>query len=155
MLKPDFAEILLDQLNNDIGFAFSVSPTIVHSPQNVTVDEAGRKDVTLFCNATSRPAAVISWVRVKDGSTLTSGNVLTIQAADRSHRGRYSCVANNGVGHSASKSAYLDVHCMLNIVYFNFVVLFLFVQTFVPLYIKYKILRFGDEVIESLSVFSV
>lgn len=116
----------------------------------MTVNEAERKNVTLFCNATGRPAAAISWVRVKDGSTLASGNILTIQAADRSHRGRYRCVANNGVGHSASKSAYLDVHCMLNIVYFNFVVVCLS-----PLYIKYKIFRLGDEVIESLSVFSV
>lgn len=102
-------------LNNEIGFALSVSPTIVHSPQNMTVNEAERKNVTLFCNATSRPAAVISWVRVKDGLTLASGNPLTIQAADRSHRGQYRCVANNGVGHTASKSAYLNVHCMFNI----------------------------------------
>ena len=119
----------------------------------MTVNEAERKNVTLFCNATGRPAAAISWVRVKDGSTLASGNILTIPAADRSHRGRYRCVANNGVGHSASKSAYLDVHCTLNIVYFNFVVVCLFVQKFLPLSIKYKILGFGDEVIESLSVF--
>lgn len=100
----------------------------------MTVDEAEGKDVTLFCNATSRPAAVISWVRVKDGSTLASGNILTIQAADRSHRGRYRCVADNGVGHSASKSAYLDVHCMLTLF-----ILILSLFACLPLYIKYKI----------------
>ena len=119
----------------------------------MTVNEAERKNVTLFCNATSRPAAVISWVRVKDGLTLASGNPLKIQAADRSHRGQYRCVANNGVGHTASKSAYLNVHCMFNIVFFflsYFVVVCLFVQTFLLLYIKYTILRFGAEVIESL-----
>ena len=67
--------------------------------------------MTFFCNATARPKASLSWVRVKDDVTLASGNTLTITIADRSDRGEYKCVADNGVGHVASKSAYLDVHC--------------------------------------------
>ena len=101
----------------------------------MTVNEVERKNVTLFCNATSRPAAVIFWVRVKDSLTLALGNTLTIQAADRSHRGQYRCVANNGVGHTASKSAYLNVHCMFNIVFFF--VFFLIFQLFVCLFKRF------------------
>lgn len=85
------------------------SPTIVHSPQNVTVTEIERKNVTMFCNATGRPTAQLTWIRVKDGVRVAYGNLLTIRAADRSYRGEYRCEANNGVGQPASKSAYLDV----------------------------------------------
>ena len=95
----------------DIFLCFAVSPNVVHSPQNFTVMETEKKNVTFFCNATGRPKAGLSWVRVKDSVTLASGNTLTITAADRSDRGEYKCVADNGVGQPASKSAYLDVHC--------------------------------------------
>ena len=48
---------------------------------------------------------------MKDGVTLASGHNLLIAAADRSDLGEYRCVADNGVGNPATKSAYLDVHC--------------------------------------------
>ena len=67
--------------------------------------------MTMFCNATGRPTAQLTWIRVKDGVRVAYGNLLTIRAADRSYRGEYRCEANNGVGQPASKSAYLDVLC--------------------------------------------
>ena len=90
---------------------FAVSPNIEHGPQNYTVIDTERKNVTMYCNATGRPAARLYWVRVRDGTTVASGNTLHITAADRSDRGEYRCVADNGVGSPAIKSAYLDVHC--------------------------------------------
>lgn len=93
-------------------FSFiKVSPEINHGPQNRTVIETDRINVTMFCNATGKPAVRLSWVRVKDGATLAFGHTLLITAADRFDRGEYRCVAENGVGNSATKSAYLDVQC--------------------------------------------
>ena len=65
----------------------------------------------MFCNATGKPAVRLSWVRVKDGATFAFGHTLLITAADRFDRVEYRCVAENGVGNSATKSANLDVQC--------------------------------------------
>ena len=92
-------------------FLFSVSPDIDHSPQNITVMEIERRNITMHCNATGRPTPQLSWIRVRDGKTVASGNTLLISAADRSHGGEYRCVADNGVGNPVSKLAYLNVHC--------------------------------------------
>ena len=67
----------------------------------------------MFCNATGKPAVRLSWIRVQDGTTLAFGNTLLITAADRFDRGEYRCVADNGVGIAATKSANLDVQCKL------------------------------------------
>lgn len=80
-------------------------------PRNIIVLEEERRNVTLSCNATGRPTPRLSWLRVRDGITLASGNNLLITNADRSFRGEYRCVADNGVGNPVSVSAYLDVHC--------------------------------------------
>lgn len=73
--------------------------------------EKERRNVTLYCNATGRPTAQLSWVRVRDGNTVAFGNTLMISAADRSHRGEYRCIADNGVGNPVSTSVYIDVLC--------------------------------------------
>ncbi|RMX54502.1 hypothetical protein pdam_00019992 [Pocillopora damicornis] len=83
--------------------------SIIHSPQNITVMEKERKNVTLYCNATGKPAPRLSWIRERDGKIVASGNTLVILSADRSHRGEYRCVADNGVRSPVSKSAYLNV----------------------------------------------
>ena len=55
----------------------------------------------------------LSWIRVSDSKTVASGNTLSIPIADRTHRGRYKCVADNGVGNPVSKSTFLEVYCKL------------------------------------------
>ena len=77
--------------------------------------EKERKNVTLYCNATGKPAPRLSWIRERDGKIVASGNTLVILSADRSHRGEYRCVADNGVRSPVSKSAYLNVLCKLRI----------------------------------------
>ena len=107
-------------LKKAIVFPFTVSPNIIHGPQNVTVKETENRNVTLYCNATGRPAARLSWVRVKDEKTVASGNTLLITAAGRSDLGEYRCIAENGVGNPATKSAYVDVHCKFILFFFIF-----------------------------------
>lgn len=97
----------------NIFLFFPVSPVFGNVPQNVTVLEQERRNVTMYCNATGRPTVKLSWIRVRDGKTVASGNNLLILAADRSHRGKYRCVADNGVGNPVSKLAFLEVHCKL------------------------------------------
>ena len=94
-------------------FIFLVSPMINYISRNVTLLERDRRNVSMYCNATGRPVAQLSWIRVRDGKTVASGNTLLISPADRLHRGEYRCAADNGVGNAASKSAYLDVLCKL------------------------------------------
>ena len=77
--------------------------------------EKERKNVTLYCNATGKPAPRLYWIRERDGKIVASGNTLVILSADRSHRGEYRCVADNGVRSPVSKSAYLNVLCKLRI----------------------------------------
>ena len=96
---------------SDLKRPFTDSPVIVFFPGNITVFESEKHNVTLFCNATGRPTASLSWIRVSDETTVASGNTLLIQTADRTDRGEYRCEANNGVGNAASKTAYLDVQC--------------------------------------------
>ncbi|XP_078352588.1 uncharacterized protein LOC144637397 isoform X1 [Oculina patagonica] len=86
------------------------SPVIDNGPRNITVLEQERRNVTLYCNATGKPTAELSWIRVRDGKTVAFGNTLLISAVDRSHRGEYRCIADNGVRKPVSKSAFLDVH---------------------------------------------
>ena len=90
---------------------FVVSPTVDYICCNVTILEKERRNVTMYCNATGRPAAQLSWIRVADGKTLVTGNTLVITAAGRSHRGEYRCVSDNGVRNPVSKSAYVNVLC--------------------------------------------
>ena len=92
-------------------YIFLVSPTIEYICCNVTVLEKERRNVTMSCNATGRPAAQLSWIRAADGKTLVAGNTLVISAAGRSHRGEYRCVGDNGVRSPVSKSAYVNVLC--------------------------------------------
>ena len=69
------------------------------------------KNVTLFCNATGKPAVTLSWIRAKDGQRVASDDTFLIVAVNRSHSGEYTCVAENGVGKPVSQSAFIDVHC--------------------------------------------
>ncbi|KAJ7371578.1 hypothetical protein OS493_024253 [Desmophyllum pertusum] len=86
------------------------SPVFDNAPRNVTVLERERRNITMYCNATGRPTPQLSWIRVRDGKTVASGNTLLISAADRAHRGEYRCFAYNRVGNPVSKSVFLRVH---------------------------------------------
>ena len=90
------------------------SPVIDFISGNITVLETDIDDVTLFCNTTGRPSPHLTWIRVRDSITMAHDNTLLIGAADRSDRGEYTCVADNGVGRPVSKSVYLDIQCKLN-----------------------------------------
>ena len=99
-----------------------VAPTILESPENLTVVQP--QSATFLCNATARPRAEITWWRmgrqlieqpgVTEISTITFGereivSNLTIIMADPSDAGGYTCNATNAAGQDTT-AAELTVH---------------------------------------------
>ena len=64
--------------------------------------------MTFKCAAIGKPAPRIWWVR--NGEDLLEGNTLRF-VANRSHSGKYWCLADNGLSEALNASAYLDVLC--------------------------------------------
>ena len=101
---------------------FLVAPTILGSPENLTVVQP--QSATFLCNAIARPRPEITWWRmgsqlmeqtgVIEISTSTFGereilSNLTIIMADPSDAGGYICNATNVVGQDTAASE-LTVH---------------------------------------------
>lgn len=75
-------------------------------PVNQTVNEA---DIAMFnCTATGNPTPKITWL--KDGKTMATGDSLSFET-NRTHSGKYWCLAENGLEIAINASAYLDVQC--------------------------------------------
>ena len=105
----------------------SVAPSITGAPDDLTVVQP--EDATFTCVATARPRPNITWWRVESNSSLTQvmeeANVtsiteimsgervlmrnLTIESAQPSDAGDYTCVAENEVSNTSS-TATLVVH---------------------------------------------
>ena len=83
-----------------------VPPTIISAPRDKTIIEGA--SVTFHCNATGNPPARITWI--KDGKTMSSGNVLTFKTS-RNQSGEYWCTAENGLNSTVNASTSLDVQC--------------------------------------------
>ena len=99
-----------------------VAPTILESPENLTVVQP--QSATFLCNATAQPRPEITWWRmgsqlveqpgVTEISTSISGereimSNLTIIMADPSDAGEYVCMATNVAGQDTA-AAELTVH---------------------------------------------
>ena len=85
---------------------FLVPPSLITKPSNQTLTE---NEILIFhCTANGNPVPKIKWI--KDGKTLDEGDKLTFGAM-RNTSGWYWCSADNGLGFTANKSAYLDVQC--------------------------------------------
>lgn len=87
-------------------FFFAVSPTFITRPFNKTVIEGAV--VTLLCEATGNPTPKITWM--KDGKTVATGDTLTFET-NRTHSGKYWCLAENGIKPTVNASANIDVQC--------------------------------------------
>ena len=104
------------------SFSPPVAPTILESPENLTVVQP--QSATFLCNATARPRPEITWWRMgsqlmeqpgvieistsafEEREVLTN---LTIIMADPSDAGGYTCNATNAVGQDTA-AAELTVH---------------------------------------------
>ena len=66
------------------------------------------EQVTFHCTATGNPTPTITWL--KDGNRLAEGEKLSL-TANRTHSGKYWCLADNNLDITVNTSASLDVQC--------------------------------------------
>ena len=79
-------------------------PTIIEAPQNKTMNEGNRLQLT--CKASGQPTPTITWT--KDGHQL--GKTVDIQNSKRTDAGTYVCEAENKVT-QVTASAQVTVQC--------------------------------------------
>ena len=87
-------------------FFVSVAPSLITTPTDQTALESAT--ATFYCNATGNPTPKITWI--KDGKTVAKGNTLSFET-NRTHSGKYWCLAENGLNSTVNASANLDVQC--------------------------------------------
>ena len=87
-------------------YVLSVAPSLITTPADQIVLESAT--ATFHCNATGNPTPEIKWI--KDGKTVAKGNTMTFEA-NRTHSGKYWCLAENGLNMTVNASANLDVQC--------------------------------------------
>ena len=88
----------------------TVPPSLTTKPSDQTVIE--NQELTFHCTATGNPTAKITWL--KDGKTVAQGETLSFKP-NRSHAGKYLCLAENGLDVTVNATADLDVHCKYRI----------------------------------------
>ena len=72
---------------------------------------AENNPVTVRCEAKGYPPPTIKWVKLLGNKKVGEGTLLLIQSVQRSDRGRYRCIATNGVGHDADAEFDINVYC--------------------------------------------
>ena len=82
---------------------------------NKTVNEGS--DLTLFCNATGKPAPNITWTRVSEDEVLFVGNPWHIVNINRTYSRTYRCIADNGVPSSVNSAISVNVLCEYTLYY--------------------------------------
>ncbi|KTF80302.1 hypothetical protein cypCar_00039981 [Cyprinus carpio] len=68
--------------------------------------------VSLICSSDANPAVIYTWSRESEGQLkqLQTGDTLTFNRTDPTHRGWYHCTAQNQHG-SQNSSVMLDIQC--------------------------------------------
>ena len=93
---------------------FVERPELDYASNNQDVCEDSM--VTLFCNATSKPAPNINWTRVWENGTdrvqlPVVGGSYVMSNIKRSSNGTYRCTAYNGVGDPVNRTLEVIVRC--------------------------------------------
>jgi len=109
------------QINSDVAKAIAkeVDLQVTRAPIIIDVMETNIRitegqPATLLCKADGFPKPEIVWKRDNEeifsskGNTFSGAN-LTILQVKKEDRGRYICIANNGIGEPVSKSVLLEV----------------------------------------------
>ncbi|XP_052452656.1 sialic acid-binding Ig-like lectin 12 isoform X1 [Carassius gibelio] len=97
----------------------SITLHLQYSPQNTTVSVIPSSSVlegssvTLICSSDANPAVNYTWSRESEGQLkqLQTGDTLTFNRTDPTHRGWYHCTAQNQHG-SQNSSVMLDIQCL-------------------------------------------
>ncbi|XP_052400926.1 myelin-associated glycoprotein-like isoform X8 [Carassius gibelio] len=97
----------------------SVMLDIQYSPKNTTVSVIPSSSVlegssvTLICSSDANPAVNYTWSRESEGQLkqLQTGDTLTFNRTDPTHRGWYHCTAQSQHG-SQNSSVMLDIQCL-------------------------------------------
>ena len=96
-----------------------VAPTIEISNKVLIAVEGG--NVSLSCNASGKPAPVITWIQVQvgDSEVLAQGSSISVVNITRPGTPdtmiQYQCTASNGVESPAKVVANVTVHCKYSI----------------------------------------
>ena len=90
-----------------------VAPTIEISNKALIAVEGG--NVSLSCNASGKPAPVITWIQVGDSEVLAQGSSISVVNITRPGTPdsmiQYQCTASNGVESPVKVVANVTVHC--------------------------------------------
>lgn len=92
----------------------SVPASLTSTPIDKTVREGD--ETTFHCTAIGNPTPNITWTR--DGKTVGVGDTLRFKA-HRNQSGKFGCSADNGLGEAVNASAYLNVPCKFQILFFG------------------------------------
>ncbi|KAJ7380984.1 Hemicentin-1 [Desmophyllum pertusum] len=93
------------------------APSVDINPTTATVIEGN--NITLTCNASGKPAPVITWKKAGESVLLSQGSSVTIINVKRPgtphNMIQYQCTASNGVGSPATATVNVTVHCKYNL----------------------------------------
>ena len=102
--------------SHTLSYSFlSVPPRMMSYSYNQTVNEGS--NLTLFCNATGKPAPNITWTRVSEDEVLFVGNPWHIVNIIRTYSGTYRCIANNGVPSPVNSTISINILCEYTLYY--------------------------------------
>ena len=105
-----FIAIMSLYQSHTLSYSFlSVPPGMTSYSDNQTVHEGS--NLSLFCNATGKPDPNITWTRVSEDEVLFVGNLWNIVNINRTYRGTYRCIANNGVPSPVNSTISVNVLC--------------------------------------------
>ena len=102
--------------SHTLSYSFlSVPPRLTSYSDNQTVNEGS--NLSLFCNATGKPAPNITWTRVSEDEVLFVGNPWHIININRTYRGTYLCIADSGVSNPVNSAISINVLCEYTLYY--------------------------------------
>ena len=102
--------------SHTLSYSFlSVPPRLTSHSDNQTVNEGS--NLSLFCNATGKPAPNITWTRVSEDEVLFIGNPWHIININRTYRGTYRCIADSGVSNPVNSAISINVLCEYTLYY--------------------------------------
>ncbi|XP_057298458.1 hemicentin-1-like isoform X2 [Hydractinia symbiolongicarpus] len=105
--KASGGGIVLKEAAIDIKIQYLYQPDVKVLPSAVAREECS---VILICNTTS--SEPVNYIWFKDGTTVSSTNVLTIKNTTRNDAGNFSCSVTNGLGNKISSVISLSVMYM-------------------------------------------